>query len=146
MGKGAVVILLIFLFVNTCLVGFGVANEDTLGHITTITSESDENPVTIINNGGEYELIENETYNIEGASEEKPTGILAFASTLLSNVQQFYILITSLLFAYSSIFVLLELPPLITWVLTVAVGLFEIYIIIDVLVSIVGAVRGVTGI
>lgn len=137
--------MLMFLFINTSLIGFGIANEDTLGHMTIIETEGSDHPVTVVSEGGDYSLVENEAYSTEGASEQGSTGILAFASTLLNTMNQFYILITSLLFAYSSIFVILGLPPLLIWVLTVAIGLFEMYIIIELLVPVVSAVRGVFG-
>lgn len=146
MGRGAVVFILILLMVNTCLVGFGVANQDTLSHITTLDTGSSESPVELVSTGDGFELEENETFSTTGASTEETTGIMAFAGDLLNSTKSFYNLVTSLLFGYSAIFVILGLPPLLIWVLTVAIGLFEIYIIIELLVPIVSAVRGVLGI
>jgi|GEM_PF-2623919 len=146
MGRGAVVFLLILLFVNTCLVGFGVANESTLSHITILDTGNSESPVELVASGDGFELEENETFTTTGASTEQTTGIVAFAGDLLNSARTFYNLIASLLFGYSAIFILLGLPSLLVWVLTVAIGLFQIYIIIELLIPVVSAVRGVLGI
>jgi len=146
MGRGAVVFLLVLLFINTCLVGFGVAGEDTMTFLPILNTNGSETPVELVATGDGFTLEENDTFSTTGASTEGTTGIVAFAGDLLNNAKSFYNLITLLLFGYSSLFVLLGLPPLLIYVLTSAVGIFEIYIIINLLVPVVSAVRGVLGI
>ena len=146
MGRGAVVFLLVLLFINTCLVWFGVAGEDTMTFLPILNTNGSETPVELVATGDGFTLEENDTFSTTGASTEGTTGIVAFAGDLLNNAKIFYNLITLLLFGYSSLFVLLGLPPLLIYVLTSAVGIFEIYIIINLLVPVVSAVRGVLGI
>lgn len=139
MPRWAYFLAAIMFSVNLLFIGFGLTNIDS-------SPLSNDSLSTLDQNISSFNGTENQTVNVEDSS----TNIVSSGSDdtvkfglseIVSMAGTFFNLIVNLLFGYTVIFWMLNLPPILVYLFSTIIGLSIIMVLLDVLIQVISAIR-----